>query len=255
MQQRRFSVIPTIWLLCLIASGLFSTSLPGFADHRHGQQHTSKPFHGVKVNAGTITYSQDGDRNLLTLSDDFQLPDAPAPHWQIVDSRGNIYLLERLKIKGDKINKQITVPAYIRDIAKVQIWCAWAETLLGETTFDTALPLDTRPTTTTDVHTSTQFAGVKANTGTVTHAKQDGQNILTLSDDFKFPDAPAPHWQIVDSSGRVYLLQRLVIKGEQFHKSIVVPSYIPDIAKVQIWCAWAQVLLGEATFDSPIKTQ
>ncbi len=34
---------------------------------------------------------------------------------------------------------------------------------------------------------------------------------------------------------------------------IVVPAYIPDIAKVQIWCAYAQVLLGEASFAHPIK--
>jgi hypothetical protein len=103
-----------------------------------------------------------------------------------------------------------------------------------------------------EMHKSHPFTGVKANTGTVTHSKNGNQNVLTLSDDFKVPDAPAPHWQVVDSKGNVYLLQRLVVKGEKFNKSIVVPSYVPDIAKVQIWCAWAEVLLGEATFDSPV---
>ena len=44
-------------------------------------------------------------------------------------------MLQRLVIKGDKFNRQITVPGYVRDIAKVQIWCAWAETLLGEAEF------------------------------------------------------------------------------------------------------------------------
>jgi hypothetical protein len=53
-----------------------------------------------------------------------------------VDSKGNVFLLQRLGIKGDKVNTQITLPAYVKDIAKVQIYCAWAEAVLGETTFD-----------------------------------------------------------------------------------------------------------------------
>lgn len=102
-------------------------------------------------------------------------------------------------------------------------------------------------------HTSTKFAGAKANKGTVTHTMQSGKNILTLSDDFKTPDTPAPHWQVVDSHGHAYLLQRLVIKGDKFNKTITVPEYIHDIAKVQIWCAWAEVNLGEASFDKPLQ--
>jgi hypothetical protein len=102
-------------------------------------------------------------------------------------------------------------------------------------------------------HTTSGFSGVKANKGTATHTVENGQNVLTLSDDFVVPDAPAPHWQIVDSKGNVFLLQRLQIKGDVFHKRIVVPTYIRDIAKVQIWCAWAEVLLGEASFDKPVK--
>lgn len=102
-------------------------------------------------------------------------------------------------------------------------------------------------------HMSKTFMGPKANTGTVTHMKEGNKNILVLSDDFVVPDTPAPHWQVVDSKGNVYLLQRLVIKGDKFNKSIVVPSYVKDIAKVQIWCAWAETLLGETSFDSPVK--
>ena len=61
-----------------------------------------------------------------------------------MDSRGNTYLLNRLMVKGgllggDKFNKTITLPPYIQDIAKVQIWCAWAEVLLGEASFETAI--------------------------------------------------------------------------------------------------------------------
>ena len=100
---------------------------------------------------------------------------------------------------------------------------------------------------------SMPFKGVKANTGTVSASHMDGNLTLTLSDDFKTPDTPAPHWQVVDSKGNTYLLQRLVIKGDKFHKSITVPAYVRDIAKVQIWCAWAETLLGEAAFDSPAK--
>ena len=102
-------------------------------------------------------------------------------------------------------------------------------------------------------HTSTKFEGSKANKGTVTHSVNSGKNVLTLSDDFKTPDAPAPHWQVVDSQGRIYLLQRLKIKGDKFNKTITLPEYIHDIAKVQIWCAWAEVNLGEASFRNPLK--
>jgi len=98
--------------------------------------HTSKPFSGVKVNGGTVTYSNQGNTHVLTLSEDFKVPDTPDPHWQIVDAKGRVYLLQKLSIKGDKVNKTIALPAYIHDIAKVQIWCAFAETLLGEAPFD-----------------------------------------------------------------------------------------------------------------------
>jgi hypothetical protein len=75
-------------------------------------------------------------KDVLVLSDEFVVPDTPAPMWQLVDSLGNVYLLNRLKIKGDKINKTLVIPPYVKDVAKVQIYCAWAEAVLGETTFD-----------------------------------------------------------------------------------------------------------------------
>lgn len=101
-------------------------------------------------------------------------------------------------------------------------------------------------------HTSKPFTGAKANTGTVTHSRVDGKNVLTLSDDFKVPEAPDAHWQVVDSKGNVYLLDRVQAKNGKYNKSITLPSYIPDVAKVQIWCAFAETLLGEAPFDSPV---
>ena len=108
--------------------------------------HTSKTFAGGKVNAGTVTHTKEGGKNVLKLSSDFKVPDTPDPHWQIVDSKGNVYLLQRLGVKGvtqglagDKINMQITLPAYIKDVAKVQIYCAWAEAVLGEATFESTI--------------------------------------------------------------------------------------------------------------------
>lgn len=103
-------------------------------------------------------------------------------------------------------------------------------------------------------HTSRPFAGPKANTGTVTHSAQGGKHMLTLSDDFKVPDTPDPHWQVVDSKGRVYLLEKLMIKGDKLNKSITLPPYVGDISKVVIWCAWAETNLGEAPFSAPIMT-
>ena len=116
---------------CLVLISLLNFGNLSFADH----QHTSSQFAGPKANTGTVTYSKQGNMLVLTLSDDFVVPNTPAPHWQVVDSRGNVYLLNLLKIKGDKFNKSITVPTYVTDVAKVQIWCAFAEVLLGEAKF------------------------------------------------------------------------------------------------------------------------
>jgi hypothetical protein len=104
-------------------------------------------------------------------------------------------------------------------------------------------------------HTSSQFQGPKANKGTVTHSIKDGKSILTLSDDFVVPDTPDPHWQVVDSDGNVYQLDKLKTKafiGSNYKKEIVLPSYVKNVAKVQIWCAFAEVNLGEASFSSPV---
>ena len=106
-----------------------------------------------------------------------------------------------------------------------------------------------------DAHTSTPFQGPKANKGTVTHSVRDGKSVLTLSDDFVVPDTPDPHWQLVDSEGNVYLLDRLKIKSlpDSFKKEITVPYYVKDVAKVQIWCAFAEANLGEASFLTAVK--
>jgi hypothetical protein len=58
---------------------------------------------------------------------------------------------------------------------------------------------------------------------------------------------------VVDSKGRIYLLQKLTVKGvlgDKMHRSIALPAYIADVEKVQFWCAYAEVVLGEASFAS-----
>jgi hypothetical protein len=106
-----------------------------------------------------------------------------------------------------------------------------------------------------DAHTTGQFQGPKANKGHVTHSTRDGKSVLTLSDDFVVPDTPDPHWQVVDSDGQVYLLDKLKKKallGDKYQKEIVLPGYVKNVSKVIIWCAWAEANLGEASFSSPV---
>jgi len=103
--------------------------------------HMTGTFSGAKVNAGAVTHSMQGGKHVLALSTDFRVPDTPDPHWQVVDSKGTVYLLQRLGIKDNKVNTSITLPGYIKDVAKVQIYCAWAEAVLGEASFSTTLTL------------------------------------------------------------------------------------------------------------------
>lgn len=136
---RRVRSIPAAWISSAVALALLAVSAAFAAD-----VHTSKPFTGKTVNGGTVTHAKKAGKHVLTLSDDFKVPGSPDPHWRVIDSKGNNYLLNRLTIKGekekeDKLNKSITLPSYIRDVAKVEMWCAWAEVVLGEAPF--AAPL------------------------------------------------------------------------------------------------------------------
>ena len=117
----------------------------------------------------------------------------------------------------------------------------------------TALVIAAMSSIAQDSHKSGPFQGAKANKGFVTHTTQNGKSTLTLSDDFVPPQTPDPHWQVVDSKGNVYLLQKLSIKGDKMNRKITVPKYVPDIAKVQIWCAFAETNLGEAAFEHAVK--
>ena len=100
--------------------------------------HTTGQFQGPKANKGHVTHSTRDGKSVLTLSDDFVVPDTPDPHWRVVDSEGNVYDLDKLKKKafvGDKYQKEIVVPSYVKNVSKVIIWCAWAEASLGEASF------------------------------------------------------------------------------------------------------------------------
>jgi hypothetical protein len=121
----------------LVALALVGTlAVPAFvAADNH--MHSSKPFAGPKANKGTV--SHDSAKRTLTLSDDFVVPDTPDPHWRVMDSKGNVYDLAKLKVKNDGYNKTVTLPAYVKDVKKVIIWCAFAETNLGEAEFEKAV--------------------------------------------------------------------------------------------------------------------
>ena len=53
-------------------------------------------------------------------------------HWVFANKYGNqsSHLLDKLKKKallGDKFQKEIVLPTYVKNVSKVIIWCAWAE--------------------------------------------------------------------------------------------------------------------------------
>lgn len=130
--------VATLSRAALVLAAVVALSASAFAQNMH----MTGRFSGAKVNAGTVTHSMQAGTHVLTLSPDFKVPDTPDPHWQVVDSKGTVYLLQRLAIKDGKVNTSITLPAHIKDVAKVQIYCAWAEAVLGEASFSTTLTLN-----------------------------------------------------------------------------------------------------------------
>src|SRR5262245_4393200 len=134
MRNVRATQAGRIVIVMVVAAGLLTTT-SGFAAD------VTTPFAGKAVNTGTVTHEVQGGKHRLTVSTDFQVPGSPDPHWQVIDSKGTVYLLDRLKLKDDKINRSITLPAYVSDVAKVQMWCAWAEVVLGEASFTTPIAM------------------------------------------------------------------------------------------------------------------
>jgi hypothetical protein len=120
-------------LAMFLAVATFAVSGGTALAAEHGP-HASSMFQGPKANTGTVSHLYENNRSILRVSNDFKVPDTPAPTWRIVDSNGTIYTLDAFKIKaGEK--REISVPAYVNNIAKVQVYCAWAEVLLGEASF------------------------------------------------------------------------------------------------------------------------
>jgi hypothetical protein len=107
------------------------------------ETHNTSKFEGPKANTGTAIHYTENGKSMLKVSDDFKVPDTPAPTWRVVDNKGNVYTLDAFKIKnavgGNTEKRQVTVPAYIPNIVKVQVYCAWAEVLLGEASFSSAV--------------------------------------------------------------------------------------------------------------------
>ena len=84
------SVFKMGFLSVIAATGLFGAS-NGFA----ADVHTTSNFEGVKAKA---------------VSDDMKIPEATAPRWQVVDSKGNVYLLIPMKTKHGKEYVEYAVP-------------------------------------------------------------------------------------------------------------------------------------------------
>src|SRR5262245_19007452 len=124
--------------VCALAAALVGGAFAAKLESR-----TSGPFQGPKANTGTVSYSNENGKGMLHVSDDFKVPDTPAPTWRVVDSKGNIYTLDAFKIKGtlgtNAEKREVEVPSYVKDIAKVQVYCAWAQVLLGEANFASAV--------------------------------------------------------------------------------------------------------------------
>src|SRR5712692_4754678 len=76
--------------------------------------HTSSGFQGPKANTGTVSHTYENGKSVLRVSQNFKVPDTPAPTWRVVDSNGTVYTLDAFKIKaGEK--REVTVPAYVKD--------------------------------------------------------------------------------------------------------------------------------------------
>jgi len=82
------------FLSMVAATGLFGVS-NGFA----ADGHTTSNFEGVKANTGMAAQVREATGDTRAASDDVKIPETPAPRWQVVDAKGNVYRLTLLKTK------------------------------------------------------------------------------------------------------------------------------------------------------------
>ena len=100
-----------------IFAALVVTATLSLAEH---PEHKTGMFEGAKANKGFATHSTHDGKSVLRVSDDFIIPDTPAPSGQIVDSKGNTCVLNQFKFKRGT-SRQVIVPEYVHDSAKVQV--------------------------------------------------------------------------------------------------------------------------------------
>lgn len=138
--------------LALVSTTALTYAAPTIApDHHEGPKMEQKMvtelgktgmFTGIEVKKGSVSAMSSGGKTILKVSKDFEIPASPAPHWQVVDNEGNVYLLKQFRLVGDKTNREIELPSHIKSVAKVQVWCSFAEVVLGEAKF--AKPISLR---------------------------------------------------------------------------------------------------------------
>src|ERR1700758_3515350 len=75
----KMSRILKVMVVALVVTALGIAASGSFAQ---SGSHTSSQFQGPKANKGTVTHSTKDGKSVLTLSDDFVVPDTPDPHWQ-----------------------------------------------------------------------------------------------------------------------------------------------------------------------------
>jgi len=125
--------VATVGSIKVVGAHSAGNEKPALTAQAEGRRVTGM-FQGPKANTGYAIEWMENGRIKLAVSDDFEIPNTPAPSWQVVDSQGNTYLLNQFKVKSGT-NRSITLPAYIHDVRKVQVWCTFAEVLLGEASF------------------------------------------------------------------------------------------------------------------------
>ncbi len=110
-----------------MAVTLLTASITAASAKEPEGKHQTSMFQGAKANKGFAMHYHENGAAYIEASGDFVIPDTPAPHWQVVDSKGNVYLLQSRKVKDNmnNSNRKIALPKYIHDIAKVQVYCSW----------------------------------------------------------------------------------------------------------------------------------
>lgn len=140
----------TLTLIALATSVAATHAAPAFASSQtempsHKMEMaamaTTGKFTGIEVKKGSAELYMKNGRTHLRVSKDFAVPMSPAPHWQVVDKEGNVFLLNQFRLAGDKMNLDIKLPSYIKSVSKVQVWCSFAEVVLGEASFSKTVVL------------------------------------------------------------------------------------------------------------------